>query len=141
MSRIESFIVGVVLVALLGTPVHVHAAGKKTVGAVLTASGGAMMLLAFNYKGHQCPFGYSTHRFEGATTQCVFISSFPPFNSDVRDATTKATYERPGLMWGGLGVAATGIVLMMLPTRVAQVVDVDVSVTPTGWRASKTFGF
>ena len=67
------------------------------------------------------------------------LSSVPPFNSDVRDATTKVTYERPSLMWSGLGVATTGIVLMLLPTRAA--VAVDVSITPTGWLASKTFGF
>ena len=135
----QRFILVFVLLAVLVAPVQVHAAGKKTAGAILTASGGAMMLLAFNYKGHQCPAGYSTHRFEGLTTQCVFISSVPPFNSNVQDATTKVTYERPNLMWSGLGVAGAGIVLMLLPTRAAEVVDV--SVTPTGWQASKTFGF
>lgn len=128
-----------VLLAVLVAPVQVHAAGKKTVGAILTLSGGVMMLSAFNYKGHQCPSGYSTHRFENLPTQCVFISSFPPYNSDVQDATTKVTYQRPNLMWSGLGVAGAGIVLMLLPTRAAE--SVDVSVTPTGWQASKTFGF
>ena len=69
----------------------------------------------------------------------MYISSFPPYNSNVQDATTKVTYERPNLMWSGLSVASAGIVLMLLPTRAAEVVDV--SVTPTGWQASKTFGF
>ena len=128
-----------VLLTVLVVPVQVHAAGKKTVGAILTASGGVMMLSAFNYEGDQCPSGYSTNRFENLPTQCSFISSLPPFDSDVRDATTKVTYERPSLMWSGLGVATMGIVLMLLPTRAAE--GVDVSVTPAGWLASKTFGF
>ena len=128
-----------VLLAVLVVPVQVHAAGKKTVGAILTISGGAMMLSAFNYEGDQCPPGYSTHTFENMPTQCVFLSWSPPFNSDTQDATTKITYERPRLMWSGLGVATMGIVLMLLPTRTAE--GVDVSVTPTGWLASKTFGF
>ena len=128
-----------VLLAVLVVPVQVHAAGKKTVGAILTISGGAMILSAFNYEGDQCPSGYSMHTFENIPTQCVFISSRPPFDSDTRDATTRITYERPGLMWSGLGVATMGIVLMLLPTRTAE--DVHVSVTPTGWLASKTFGF
>ena len=128
-----------VLLTVLVVPVQVHAAGKKTVGAILTASGGVMMLSAFNYEGDQCPSGYSTHRYENLPTQCMFISSDPPFNSDTRDATTKVTYERPGLMWSGLGVATMGIVLMLLPTRAAE--GVDVSATPAGWLASKTFGF
>ena len=128
-----------VLLAVLVVPVPVDAAGKKTVGAILTASGGVMMLSAFNYEGDQCPPGYSTNRFENLPTQCSFISSLPPFDSDVRDATTKVTYERPNLMWSGLGVATRGIVLMLLPTRAAE--GVDVSVTTAGWLASKTFGF
>ena len=128
-----------VLLTVLIVPVQVHAAGKKTVGAILTISGGAMMLSAFNYEGDQCPSGYSTHRYENLPTQCMFVSSLPPFDSNVQDATTKVTYERPGLMWSGLGVATMGIVLMLLPARAAE--GVDVSVTPAGWLASKTFGF
>ena len=135
----QRFAIVFVLLAVLVVPVQVHAAGKKTVGAILTISGGAMMLSAFNYEGDQCPSGYSINTCEHIPTQCVFISSDPPFNSDTRDATTRITYERPGLIWSGLGVATMGIVLMLLPTRTAE--GVDVSVTPTGWLASKTFGF
>ena len=135
----QRLVIVFVLLTVLVVPVQVHAAGKKTVGAILTISGGAMMLSAFNYEGDQCPSGYSINTFENIPTQCVFISLDPPFNSDTRDATTRITYERPGLMWSGLGVATMGIVLMLLPTRTAE--GIDVSVTPTGWLASKTFGF
>jgi len=126
-----------VLVAVLLAPVQMHAAEKKTVGAILAISGSVLMLSAFNYKGGQCPAGYSTHTIENLPTQCVFISASG--DSDVRNATTSISYQRPGLMWSGLGAATTGIVLMLLPTRAAEVVDV--SVTPIGWLASTTFGF
>lgn len=124
-----------VVVAALVAPLPALAAGKKTAGALLTLTGSALMLSAFNYKT-SCPAGYSTHTFENLPTQCVLITST---GSDVRQAPTKMSYRRPKLMWSGVGAATTGIVLLLLPTRAANVVDV--SVTPTGWVASTTFGF
>ena len=132
----QKIVIGCLLGALCLLPMTAHAADKKTVGAILTLSGSALMLAAFNYNGDQCPEGYSTHTFENLPTQCVSISSF---GSDVRQATTGVTFKRPVLMWSGLGAAATGIVLLLLPDRAQQVVDL--TVTPDGWLASKTFGF
>ena len=125
-----------VLIAVLVVPAETHADGKKQAGGILTTAGGALMLSAFNYKGDQCPPGYTTHTSQGLPTQCVYISSS---GSDVREATTAVTYKRPALMWTGVGAATAGIVLLLLPGRAANVVDV--SVTPTGWLASKTFEF
>ena len=124
-----------VLVAVLVAPVQVHAAGKKKVGAILTLSGSVLMLSAFNYS-QSCPSGYSTHTFQGLPTECVYISAN---GSDVQQPPVSVSYQRPALMWSGVGAATTGIVLMLLPTRAAKVVDV--SVTPKGWLASTTFGF
>ncbi len=129
--------IGLMLVAVLGVvaPAHARTAGKTKAGAILTLSGSALVLAAFDYTGDQCPEGYSTHTYENLSTQCVFLSRS---GSDVRTATTGITYKRPGLMWSGLGVAATGIVLLLLPERARMV---DVSVTPDGWRASKMIGW
>ena len=45
------------------------------------------------------------------------------------------------LLWSGVGGAAAGVVLMLLPTRAAEVAP-SVGVTPTGVSvASKTFRF
>jgi hypothetical protein len=128
------------LLATLVVPTPVHAADKKkVVGAVLAGTGGALMFGAFNYDT-SCPAGYSTNTSENLPTQCVSISRY---GSDLRTqpttATTTATYQRPALMFSGVSMAAAGIVLMLLPTRVAKVADV--TVTPTGWLASSTFRF
>ena len=129
-------VIGLMLVTVLVVvPADARAAGKTTAGAILTLSGSALLLAAFDYKGDQCPDGYSTHTYQNLPTQCVLLSRS---GSDVREATTGVTYKRPGLMWSGLGVAATGIVLLLLPER-TQVADV--TVTPDGWRASKTIGW
>ena len=115
-------------------PTQSQAAGKKDAGAILVLSGGVLMLAAFNYKGDQCPDGYSTHTFQNLPTQCVLISSA---GSDVREATTGISYERPALMWTGVGAAAAGIVMMMLPEKARM----DVVFGPHEVRVSKTFGF
>jgi hypothetical protein len=129
--------IALVLAATL-VPRQVHAQ-KKVAGAVLVASGAALMLGAFNYD-NSCPRGYSTHTYENLSTQCVYISSRPPYNSDVTSETTTITYQRPALLWSGVGAAAAGVVLMLLPTRAAEVAP-SVGVTPTGVSASKTFRF
>jgi hypothetical protein len=131
------------LLATLVVPTPVHAADKKkVVGAVLAGTGGALMFGAFDYHT-SCPAGYSTQPSE-LPTQCVSISRYgsdvsSPYGSDVRTQSTIATYQRPALMFSGVSMAAAGIVLMLLPTRVAKVADV--TVTPTGWLASSTFRF
>ena len=136
MSRLST---AIVLVALLLIPVPADAAdGKKKAGVILTVAGSALMLGAFNW-GTSCPPGYSTHTFQGLPTQCVKI--YPNGDSDVREASTTAAYSRPAMMWSGVGAAGVGIVLLLLPKKVAQVVKVDVSVTPKGWLASRTFRF
>ena len=132
------------LLATLVVPRPVHAADKKkVVGAVLAGTGGALMFGAFDYHT-SCPAGYSTHTSENLPTQCVSISRYgsdvsSPYGPDVRTESTIATYQRPALMFSGVSIAAAGIVLMLLPTRVAKVADV--TVTPTGWLASSTFRF
>jgi hypothetical protein len=132
------------LLAPLVVPTPVHAADKKkVVGAVLAGAGGALMFGAFDYHT-SCPAGYSTPAAENLPTQCVSISRYgsdvsSPYGPDVRTQSTIATYQRPALMFSGVSMAAAGIVLMLLPTRVAKVADV--TVTPTGWLASSTFRF
>ncbi len=132
MKNIVILLTFALFLALL--PTQSQAAGKKEAGAILVLSGGVLVLAAFNYKGDQCPDGYSTHTFQNLPTQCVLISSA---GSDVREATTGISYERPALMWSGVGAAAAGIVMMMLPEKARM----DVTFGPHEVRVSKTFGF
>ena len=132
----KSLITWCVAVALVCAPLPVEAAGKKLVGAALVVVGGGLVAGAFDWRV-QCPMFYTKHTFQNSTTQCVYISTRG--DSDVRAATTEVSLVRPALVYAGAAAVLTGVVLLMLPKRVTTVVDV--SVTPPGVHASKTFGF
>ena len=123
------------LVCVLLVPMPAQAAGRKVAGAVLAVAGAGLIAGAFDWST-QCPPGYSTHTFQNLPTQCVFISSR---GSDVQEATTKLSFERPALVWAGAATAVTGVVLLLLPKKVAK--TVQLSVAPSRVSASKTFGF
>ena len=127
--------VGVLVVGMFfAAPASSHGAGRETVGLILMGAGTGLVFAAFNYEGDQCPPGYTVHTIEGESTLC---HRYTFDGSDTRKATTKTTFERPGLLWSGIGAAAAGVVMMLLPE--GQDSMVDVSLTPDGWRASKTF--
>ena len=66
-----------------------------------------MTALAFDYRGDQCPTGYSLHTYQDIPSQCVWISTVPPYDSDIRDATTAVTLKRKAMLWSG--VVAMGV--------------------------------
>lgn len=123
------------LTLLCATPAVTQAADRHTTGLLLTLAGGGLIAAAFDYRGDQCPDGYSTHTFDTLPTQCVLVSRG---GSDVTDATTAIRYKRPALMWSGVAAAGLGTVLMLLPDRAANAAP-SVDVAPDGWRVSKTF--
>ena len=45
------------------------------------------------------------HTYQDLPTQCVFVSSRPPYDTNVQDATTKAILKRRGLLWAGVGAS------------------------------------
>ena len=98
---------------------------------------------AFDYRADVCPDGYSTHTFHNRPTECLFVSSTPPFNTDVQEATTKATLKRQRLLWAGLGAAVGGVVLLLLPGETGQAAAraVDIQIAPDRVKLGKTFGW
>ena len=129
---------GALLVVLLVAPLPARAQDRTTVGVISMLAGGGLIAAAFDYRGDQCPQGYTTHRFEGLTTQCVSI--FSDGSSSVLDATTAIRYKRPGLMWSGVAAAGLGTVLLLLPDRAANATP-SVDFAPDGWRVSKMFSW
>lgn len=129
-------VVRVIAAALVAVSVAVpaNAANRKWVGAGVLAAGAGLVAAAFNYR-EQCPPGYTSHRFQGASTQCVFISRS---GSDVRTASTEVTLARPALGWAGGGVAAVGALLLLWPSSSKPV---TLSVSPRGVSASRTIRF
>ncbi len=127
--------VGALVVGMFcAAPAPSHAADRDTVGLILIGAGAGLVATAFNYEGDQCPAGYTVHTYENEPKLC---HRFSWAGSDTQNATTKTTFERPGLLWSGIGAAAAGVVMMLLPEGQGSMVDV--SLTPDGWRASKTF--
>jgi hypothetical protein len=126
----------VLSLSLLSIPVSA-ADAKKVTGGLLIASGAGLMLGAFNY-GSPCPAGYSSTY---TPKTCVKFDLF----GGARDAIPASPYmdlRRPPLLYSGAGAVTGGIVLLMLPKRAAKVTkDLNVSVTPKGWLASKTITF
>ena len=109
---------------------NAQAASKKKVAGLVTAiTGGVMMIVGLEEK---CPSGYSTHTFQNLPTQCVFIGGS---GSDVREAGLSISHS--GAFWGGVGVATTGIVMMLLP----EPARVDIAFSPHGLLISKTIRF
>ena len=133
----------VAFAAIVALHAPAEAQSKTKAGAALLITGGILMAGAFDYKTDICPSGYSTHTYQDLPTQCVYVSYSPPYNSDVRDATTKATLKRRGLLWGGLGAAVGGVVLLLLPGNTGQAVSkaVNIKIDPERVQVGKTFGW
>lgn len=123
----------VVLVALTLGVGPASAGQRKWVGAGVVVAGAGLAAAAFNYR-EQCPPGYTSHRFQGMSTQCVYLSRA---GSDVRTASTAATFARPPLAWAGGAVAAAGVILLLWPSSP----PVTVSVSPRGVSASRVVRF
>ena len=132
-----------VVVAVVTLHAPAAAQSKTTLGTVLVIAGGGMMAGAFNYRSDVCPEGYSTHTYQDLPTQCLFASSIPPYDTDVREATTKATLKRQRLLWAGLGAAVGGVVLLLLPGETGQAASraVDIQIAPDRVKLGKTFGW
>jgi len=127
-------IAAAVLVAALIAPAPARAETINKVGGWMVVGGIVMVITAFDYHTDVCPPGYSTHTFQNGATQCVLIYRG---GSDVREASTEVTYKRPTELKVGLAAIAGGLLLATLP-KPAQKVAPSVSVTPHGWRVSKT---
>ena len=117
-----------------------EAQSRDTVGWISIAAGSGLVLGAFNYEGDICPDGYSTHRYQHQTTQCYYESPGPPYDTDLRDASVRITFERPGLMWAGIGAIGLGAVLLTLPENPVTR-DLDVQVSPQRFAVRRSFGW
>ena len=124
---------------VFGGAADVQAADKRTVGGSILAVGGVLTALAFDYRGDQCPEGYTLHTYDNLPSQCSYFSET---RSDITDATTAVTLKRKGMLWSGLGAMGLGAVIALLPDD-SPMADIDVGVDPArgGWRATKTIGW
>ena len=134
-TAVAAFIVASMLAAA-----PAEAQSRKTVGWISVLAGSGLVAAAFNYEGDICPDGYSTHTYQHQPTQCYYESLTPPVDTDLRDASTRVTFERPGLMWAGIGAIGLGAVLLTLPeNRVTR--DLDVHVSPERVAVTRRFGW
>lgn len=134
-------VVALVAIVLFGSASAAEAQSRRTWGWITAAAGGGLIAAAFNYSPDQCPPGYSTHTYEGLPTQCVFVRTRPPYDTDVRDATTGVELARRGVLWAGVGAMVGGAVLAVLPGGSAVSRTVDVQVSPNRVTVGRTFGF
>ena len=138
MKKIVTVAVGVLLLLAVAAPAP--AQSRKTTGIVSILAGAGLVIAAFDYETDICPEGYSRHTYQHQPTQCVFVSPDPPYDTDVRDATTEATFTRPKLAWAGIGAVGLGAVLLTLPdNRVTR--DLDVQVSPERVSVRRKFGW
>lgn len=138
MKRI--LMVAACVLVLLSAASPAAAQSRKTTGIVSLLAGAGLVVAAFDYESDICPEGYSTHTYQHQPTQCVFVSPDWPFDTDVRDATTDATFARPKLAWTGIGAVGLGAVLLTLPdNRVTR--DLDVQVSPERVAVQRKFGW
>ena len=138
MKKIVTVAVGVLLLLSVAAPAP--AQSRKTTGIVSILAGAGLVIAAFDYETDICPEGYSRHTYQHQPTQCVFVSPDWPFDTDVRDATTDATFTRPKLAWAGIGAVGLGAVLLTLPdNRVTR--DLDVQVSPERVSVRRKFGW
>ena len=129
-----------VLVLVSAAPASAQQWSRKTTGIVTLSAGVGLVFAAFDFTFDVCPEGYSTHTYQNQPTQCLYVSPSPPFDTDVRDATTEATLSHPKLAWTGLGAIALGAVLLTLPdNRVTR--DLDVQVSPARVAVRRRFGW
>ena len=138
MKRMVTVAVGVLLLLSVAAPAP--AQSRKTTGIVSILAGAGLVIAAFDYETDICPEGYSTHTYQYQPTQCVYVSPDWPFDTDVRNATTEATFTRPKLAWAGVGAVGLGAVLLTLPdNRVTR--DLDVQVSPERVSVRRKFGW
>lgn len=138
MRTVAAFAAFVVAVMLAAAPAE--AQSRDTVGWISVAAGAGLLAAAFNYEGDICPDGYSIHTYQHQPTQCYYSSPTPPYNSDLRDASTRITYKRPGLMWAGIGAIGLGAVLLTLPENPVTR-DLDVQASPERFAVTRRFGW
>ena len=137
-KRIATAATGVLVLLCVAGPAA--AQSRKTTGIVSLLAGAGLVIAAFDYEADICPEGYSTHTYQDQPTQCFYQSPDPPFDTDLRDATTKATFSRPKLAWAGIGAVGLGAVLLTLPdNRVTR--DLDVQVSPERVAVRRRFGW
>ena len=138
MKRI--LMVAVCVLVLLSAVSPAAAQSRKTTGIVSILAGAGLVIAAFDYETDICPEGYRRHTYQHQPTQCVYVSPDWPFDTDVRDATTEATFTRPKLAWTGVGAIGLGAVLLTLPeNRVTR--DLDVQVSPERVAVRRKFGW
>ena len=138
MKRILATAMCVLALSCAATPAE--AQSRKTTGIVSILAGAGLVIAAFDYETDVCPEGYSTHTYQHQPTQCFYMNPMPPFDSDLRDATTEATFTRPKLAWAGVGAVGLGAVLLTLPdNRVTR--DLDVQVSPERVAVRRKFGW
>ena len=128
------------VLVLLATAASADAQSRKTTGIVSILAGAGLVVAAFDYETDICPDGYSKHTSQYQPTQCLYVSLDPPFDTDLRDATTDADFTRPKLAWAGIGAIGLGAVLLTLPdNRVTR--DLDVQVSPERVAVRRKFGW
>src|SRR5262245_29662386 len=114
----KKLIIASVFVALVAPEVYAGPTKNQT-GAVLLLGGSVTIAAAFDYH-HSCPSGYSTStigRGASQTTYCVYVSRY---SSDVYELGITPTLGRPTVLKVGIGAAAAGTVLLLLPKRAAK---------------------
>lgn len=130
----------VCVLVLLSAAAPAAAQSRKTTGIVSILAGAGLVLAAFDYETDVCPEGYSKHTYQHQQTQCFYTNPVPPFDTDLRDATTEADFTRPKLAWAGIGAIGLGAVLLTLPdNRVTR--DLDVQVSPERVAVRRKFGW
>lgn len=130
-------------VVILATAMPASADPKTAIGWSLIAGGGGMVAGAWDYESG-CPPGYTTHTYDlgyqyGKETYCAYANRY---GSDVRKESVSATFARPTLLRIGLATVGVGVLTLALPSKAKPVTkDLEVSVTPGGWSASKAVRF
>ena len=136
----RTLMVAACVLVLLSAVSPAAAQSRKTTGIVSILAGAGLVIAAFDYETDICPEGYSRHTYQHQPTQCVYVSPDWPFDTDVRDATTEASFTRPKLAWAGIGAVGLGAVLLTLPdNRVTR--DLDVQVSPERVAVRRRFGW
>ena len=136
----RTLMVAACVLVLLSAVSPAAAQSRKTTGIVSILAGAGLVIAAFDYETDICPEGYSRHTYQHQSTQCVYVSPDWPFDTDVRDATTEATFTRPKMAWAGIGAVGIGAVLLTLPdNRVTR--DLDVQVSPERVAVRRRFGW
>ena len=136
----RTLMVAACVLVLLSAVSPAAAQSRKTTGIVSILAGAGLVIAAFDYETDICPEGYSRHTYQHQPTQCVYVSPDWPFDTDVRDATTEASFTRPKLAWAGIGAVGLGAILLTLPdNRVTR--DLDVQVSPERVAVRRRFGW